>query len=49
MLIKTYNFTGKHAVYMANLVGVNLDSENKTEEEIYKKGRKVLWGINDCT
>ena len=36
MLIKTYNFTGKHAVYMASLVGVNLDSENKEEEEISK-------------
>lgn len=36
MLIKTYNFTGKHAVYMANLVGDNLDSDNKNEEEITK-------------
>lgn len=36
MLIKTYNFTGKHAVYMASLVGVNLDNENKNEEEISK-------------
>ena len=34
MLIKTYNFTGKHAMYMANLVGDNLSSDNAEQANV---------------